>query len=64
MDFLSNNKITSSKSEARRLIKSNGLKINGILLNDDQKILKENDFKDKVLKISYGKKKHYLVKII
>jgi tyrosyl-tRNA synthetase len=64
LDFLSNNKITSSKSEARRLIKSNGLKINGILLNDDQKILKENDFKDKVLKISYGKKKHYLVKII
>ncbi len=64
LDFLSNNKITNSKSEARRLIKSNGLKINDILINNDQKILKENDFKDKVLKISYGKKKHYLVKII
>ncbi len=64
LDFLSNNKITDSKSDARRLIKSNGLKINDKLLNDDQKILKENDFKDKVLKISYGKKKHYLVKII
>ncbi len=64
LDFLSNNKITNSKSEARRLIKSNGLKINDILLNNDQKILTENDFKDKVLKISYGKKKHYLVKII
>ena len=64
LNFLSKNKITNSKSEARRLIKSNGLKINDILLNDDQKILYEKDFKDKVLKISCGKKRHYLVKII
>ena len=64
LNFLSKNKITNSKSEARRLIKSNGLKINDILLNDDQKILNEKDFKDKVLKISCGKKRHYLVKII
>ena len=40
------------------------VKINDILLNDDQKILNEKDFKDKVLKISCGKKRHYLVKII
>ena len=64
LNFLTNNKITSSKSDARRLIKSNGLKINNTLLIDEKKILNENDFKDKVLKISCGKKKHYLVKII
>ncbi len=64
LDFLSNSKITSSKSEARRLIKSNGLKLNDALLNDEKKVLDENDFKDKFLKISYGKKKHYLIKII
>ena len=40
------------------------VKINDILLNDDQKILSENDFKNKVLKISCGKKRHFLVKII
>ena len=64
LDFLSKNKITNSKSEARRLLKSNGLKINDMLINDDQKVLSGNDFKDKLLKISVGKKRHYLVKII
>ncbi len=64
LDFLSNSKITSSKSEARRLIKNNGLKLNDILLNDEKKVLDTNDFKDEFLKISYGKKKHYLIKII
>ncbi len=64
LDFLSENKITNSKSEARRLLKSNGLKINDMLINDDKKVLSGNDFKDKLLKISVGKKRHYLVKII
>ncbi len=64
LDFLSKNKIMSSKSEIRRLIKNKGLKINNELLNDDKKIISENDFKEKILKISFGKKKHYLVKII
>ena len=53
-----------SKSEARRLINNKGLKINNILIVDEKKMLTENDFKDKILKISCGKKKHYLVKII
>ncbi len=64
LDFLSNNNIMSSKSEARRLIKNNGLKINNILLDDEKKLLKENDFINKILKISCGKKRHYLVKVI
>ena len=63
LDFLTNNKITTSKSDARRLINNNGLKINNNLLIDEKKILNENDFQDKVLKISCGKKKHFLVKI-
>ena len=64
LDFLSNNKILSSKSEARRAIQNKGLKINNELLIDDKKILNLNDFKMNALKISFGKKKHYLVKII
>ena len=64
LDFLSNNKILSSKSEARRAIQNKGLKINNELLLDDKKILNLNDFKMNSLKISFGKKKHYLVKII
>ena len=64
LEFLSNNKITLSKSEARRVIANNGLKINNILVDDEKKILHEVDFKEKVLKISYGKKKHYIIRII
>jgi tyrosyl-tRNA synthetase len=64
LEFLSKNKIMSSKSEVRRAIVNNGLKINNILVVDENKILRETDFKEKILKISYGKKRHYLVKII
>ncbi len=64
VDFVSSNKIVSSKSEARRIIANKGLKINDILIDNEKKILQLNDFKNNVLKLSYGKKKHYLVKII
>ena len=64
LDFLSNNKITSSKSEARRAILNKGIKIDNLLVSDDKKILRIEDFRENTLKISYGKKKHYLVKII
>ena len=65
MDFLSSNKIMLSKSDARRAIKSNALKLDNILMDDDTKILELSDFKNgKTLKISFGKKKHYLIKII
>ena len=37
---------------------------NGILIEDDKKVLNLRDFKDKCFKLSYGKKKHYLIKII
>jgi tyrosyl-tRNA synthetase len=37
LDFLSNNKITSSKSEARRIIVNNGLKINNVVVVDEKK---------------------------
>ncbi len=63
LEFLSNNQIVHSKSEARRIIENKGLKINDILVGDTNKILEYKDFINKVLKISYGKKKHYIVKI-
>ncbi len=64
LDFLSTSKIFSSKSEARRAIKGNALKLNNISLTDDMKIIHADDFENKVLKISFGKKKHYIIKII
>ena len=65
LDLLTFNKVMSSKSEVRRAIKSNALKINNEILRDENKTLRLSDFNDdEILKISFGKKKHYLVKII
>jgi len=64
LDFLSKNKIMTSKSEARRAIINKGLKINNEVINDTNKMLQLKDFKENILKISYGKKRHYLIKII
>ena len=64
IDLLSVNGVMSSKSEARRAILNNGLKINDKLVGDIKRTLKSEDFKEKILKISYGKKKHFKVKII
>ena len=64
LDFISKNKILSSKSEARRLIANKGLKIDGDIIEDEKKVIQLKDFKNNVFKLSYGKKKHYLVKII
>ncbi len=64
LDLLSNKKIMPSKSEARRAIANKGLKINNILIVDDKRIIEVHDFKEKTLKISFGKKKHFQLKII
>ena len=65
LDLLASNKIFSSKSEVRRAIKNNAIKINNIVLYDEKKSVNIEDFgDDKILKISFGKKKHYLLKII
>ena len=54
----------SSKSEARRAIIGKGLRINDKIVDNDKKVLQQLDFKEKIAKVSYGKKKHYIVKII
>ena len=65
IDLLTLNNIMTSKSEARRAIKNNGIKINDFLINDEKKIINLNDFiNESYMKLSYGKKKHYIVKII
>ena len=55
-------KLTTSKNEARRLIKNRGIKLNDKVVEDDKMILNntfltENSF----FKLSLGKKKHYKV---
>ena len=56
---------TSSKSEARKLIKNSGVKINRVLVSDELKMLSINDFdKNKELLVSVGKKKHFIIKLL
>ena len=64
LDLLLKNNITSSKGEARRAIKNHAIKINDNLIIDETKAISLNDFNNDVMKISFGKKKHYLFKII
>ena len=64
VDLITNNKILSSKSEVRRAIANRGIKLNDKAIDDEKKILKLKDFKENTLKLSYGKKKHFVVKII
>ena len=64
LDLIAENNILPSKSEARRVIANKGFKIDDVLIDDDKKILHPKDFKKKILKLSYGKKKHFLIKII
>ena len=64
LDLIAKSKILDSKSEARRAIANKGIKVNDKLMNDDKKIFELKDFANNTLKLSHGKKKHYLIKII
>ena len=64
IDLLVDNNIMSSKSEARRAINNNGIKINDSMVNDEKKLIVSEDFNEEKMKISFGKKKHFLFKLI
>jgi tyrosyl-tRNA synthetase len=55
----------TSKSEARKLIKNSGVKINRIVVSEELMLLTKDDFnaKNEVM-ISVGKKRHFLIKLI
>ena len=57
-------KLGNSKSEVRRMIKNNGLKINNETMDDETKMFYENNFDtNNSIKISHGKKQHVIIKI-
>ena len=63
-DLVLKTELAVSKSEVSRIIKNNGLKINNEIVNDETKIIYQNNFdKDNNLKVSHGKKHHVIVKI-
>ena len=46
LDLVANNKILSSKSEARRVIANKGLKLNDKVVEDEKKIIQLKDFEE------------------
>ncbi len=56
-------KLESSKSEIRRLIKGNGVKINNQVVDNEKFIIKKELFENKSVKLSLGKKRHVKVNL-
>jgi len=61
VDLIVLSKLENSKSEIRRLIKGNGIKINNQGIIDEKLIVTKNLFQDNLIKLSIGKKKHIKV---
>ena len=57
-------KLLTSKGEVRRAIKNNGIKINDTTILDDKLIVDFNQYDKNSCKLSFGKKKHIVVKLI
>ena len=65
IDFVFQNDMAPSKSEVRRILKNNGIKINDKTITDEKKIVDLKEFSEKdYIKLSLGKKTHIKVKII
>ena len=57
-------KLLMSKGEVRRAIKNNGIKINDTTILDEKLIVDFNQYDKNSCKLSFGKKKHIVVKLI
>ena len=65
LDLVILTKLANSKGEIRRMIKNNGLRINNEVVDDETKVINQNNFDQKNnMKVSHGKKQHVIVKII
>ena len=63
LDFVLVSNLLSSKSEVRRAIKNKGIKINNYTVYDDKTIINDSFFINNLCKLSFGKKKHVVIKI-
>ena len=63
LDFVVMSNLLPSKSEVRRAIKNKGVKINNDTVNDDKTIINESFFINNLCKLSFGKKKHIVIKM-
>ena len=63
VDLVILSKLENSKSEIRRLIKGNAIKINDQIIFDDKLIIDNDLFTENYLKLSIGKKRHIKIEL-
>lgn len=64
INILAAAKVLPSKKEGRRLVEQGGLKLNDEKVSDVATVLTESDFKDGIVMIQRGKKKHFKIIVI
>ena len=63
IDLVILSKLEKSKSEIRRLIKGNAVKINDEIISDEKLIVTNEFFNENYLKLSIGKKRHLKIEL-
>ncbi len=63
LDLIIISELEKSKSEARRLVKGNAVKINNNKINDEKFIIDKTLFINNYIKLSLGKKRHIKIEI-
>ena len=64
IDLIIMSKLETSKSEIKRLIKGKGVKINNKTIDNEKLIISQKLFKENIIKLSLGKKRHIKVEFI
>ena len=63
VDLILLTKLENSKSEIKRLINGNGIRINNQVVDDEKLIITKDLFKDNLIKLSLGKKRHIKIEL-
>ena len=63
IDLIILSKLESSKSEIKRLVKGNAVKINNSVIDNEKLIITKKLFQENLIKLSLGKKRHVKVKL-
>ena len=63
IDLVLLSKLENSKSEIRRLVKGNAVKINDNVVSDEKFIITKDLFKENYIKLSLGKKRHIKIEL-
>ncbi|WP_440670161.1 tyrosine--tRNA ligase [Candidatus Pelagibacter sp. HIMB1483] len=63
IDLIILSKLEKSKSEIRRLIQGNAIKLNDKIISDEKLIIDNQFFKNDYLKLSVGKKRHIKIEL-